>query len=69
MIRLTRFKGPRLFKNNPDNANSIFTILGLKGREIIQLENAKGKNLFETITFDDIAKINESIDLLRAADN
>ena len=65
---LHALKGEDFLQNNPDNANSIFTILGLKGREIIQLENAKGKNLFETISFDDIAKINESIDLLRAAD-
>ena len=65
---LHALKGEDFLKNNPDNADSIFTILGLKGKEIIQLENAKGKNIFETMSFDEISKINESINLLREAD-
>ena len=66
---LHKFKGEDFLKNNPENAGSIFTILGLKGREIIQLENAKGKNIFGSMPFDDIAKVNESINLLRKADD
>ena len=65
---LHALKGEDFLKNNPDNADSIFTILGLKGKEIIQLENARGKNIFETMSFDEISKINESINLLREAD-
>ena len=65
---LHKLKGEDFLQRFPDNADSIFTILGLKGREILQLENAKGKEIFGTISFDEIAKINESIDLLRQAD-
>jgi len=65
---LHRLKGPNSLKENPDNADSILTVLGLKGNEVIKLENAKGKMIFDTMSFDEIAKVNESIDLLRAAD-
>lgn len=65
---LHRLKGPNYLKEHPQDADSILTVLGLKGNEIIKLENAKGKMIFDTMSFDDIAKINESIDLLRAAD-
>jgi len=65
---LHRLKGPNYLKEHPEDADSIFTVLGLKGNEVIKLENAKGKMIFDTMSFDDIAKINESIDLLRAAD-
>jgi len=61
-------KGEDFLKNNPENADSIFTVLGLKGNEVIKLENAKGKMIFDTMSFDEIAKVNESIDLLRQAD-
>tara|TARA_R100000654_G_scaffold17285_5_gene36275 strand:- start:273 stop:3533 length:3261 start_codon:yes stop_codon:yes gene_type:complete len=65
---LHRLKGEDFLKNNPDNADSIFTILSLKGNELIELKNALGKNLFDTLSIDDIKKVNESINLLRAAD-
>jgi hypothetical protein len=65
---LHRLKGPNFLKENPENADSILTVLGLKGNEVIKLENAKGKMIFDTMSFDEIAKVNESIDLLRAAD-
>jgi|TARA_A100001391_G_scaffold47862_2_gene28541 hypothetical protein len=65
---LHALKGEDFLKNNPKEADSIFTVLGLNGREIIKLENAKGKNIFGTMSFDEIKKINESIDLLREAD-
>ena len=65
---LHALKGEDFLKNNPDNADSIFTVLGLKGNEVIKLENAKGKMIFDTMSFDEIAKVNESIDLLRQAD-
>jgi len=65
---LHALKGEDFLKNNPENADSIFTVLGLKGNEVIKLENAKGKMIFDTMSFDEIAKVNESIDLLRQAD-
>jgi len=53
---LHALKGEDFLKNNPKEADSIFTVLGLNGREIIKLENAKGKNIFGTMSFDEIKK-------------
>ena len=61
-------EGEDFLKNNPENADSIFTTLELNGREIIALENARGKNIYESLSFDEIGKINKSIKLLRDAD-
>jgi len=65
---LHKLKGEDFLKNNPQNADSIFTTLELNGREIIALENARGKNIYESLSFDEIGKINKSIKLLRDAD-
>ena len=65
---LHKLKGEDYLKQHPQDADSIFTTLGLNGRELIKLENARGKNIFQTVSFDEISKVNESIDLLRAAD-
>ena len=65
---LHRIKGEDFLKNNPEKADSIFTVLSLKGKDLVKYENAVGRNIFETVDFDEIAKLNEGIDLLRQAD-
>ena len=65
---LHKLKGEDFLKNNPENADSIFTVLGLKGKQIIEFENVKGKNIYGTMDYADILKVNESIELLRKAD-
>jgi len=65
---LHRLKGENFLKNNPQNADSIFTTLELNGKQIIALENARGKNIYKSMSFDEIGKINNSIRLLRDAD-
>ena len=66
---LHKLKGENFLEQNPQNADSIFTVLGLKGGEIIKLEQERGLNLLkETMDFDDISKINQGIKALRDAD-
>ena len=66
---LHKLKGENFLEQNPQNADSIFTVLGLKGGEIIKLEQERGLNLLkETMNFDDISKINQGIKALRDAD-
>tara|TARA_R100000664_G_C2757898_1_gene146415 strand:- start:7 stop:3261 length:3255 start_codon:yes stop_codon:yes gene_type:complete len=65
---LHRIKGEDFLKNHPEKADSIFTVLGLNGADLVKYENAVGKNIFETVNFDEIAKLNEGINLLREAD-
>ncbi len=61
-------KGEDFLKNNPQNADSIFTTLSLNGKEIIALENARRKTIYESMDLSEIGKINNSIKLLRDAD-
>ena len=58
-------KGEDFLKNNPQNADSIFTTLSLNGKEIIALENARRKTIYESMDLSEIGKINNSIKLLR----
>ena len=66
---LHKLKGENFLEQNPQNADSIFTVLGLKGGEIIELEQKRGINLLkESMSFEDISKINQGIKALRDAD-
>jgi len=66
-------KGPNFLKENPENADSIFTVLGLRGNQIIKNEAARQEKglpaLFkESLSFENIGKINNATKALREAD-
>jgi|TARA_R100000081_G_C4819413_1_gene178231 hypothetical protein len=66
-------KNPNFLKENPENADSIFTVLGLKGNQIIKNEAARQEKglpvLFkDSISTENIGKINRATKALREAD-
>jgi hypothetical protein len=66
---LHKLKGENFLEQNPQNADSIFTVLGLKGGEIIKLEQERGLDILkESLSFEDIGKINQGVKALRDAD-